>query len=73
MSGRDVMTLLVALMAAGVLVCSVTAWVVTAATTLVSGTLVGLIAGGLVLWGFGWLLETRSAPPHGTRRPSSAG
>ena len=60
-------------MVAGVLVWSVTAWVFTAATTLVSGTLIGLISGGLMLWGFGWLLETRSTHSHGTRRSSSAG
>jgi hypothetical protein len=51
MSGRDVITVLVVLMVAGVLVWSVTAWVYTSATMRVSGTLVGLMMGGLLLWG----------------------
>jgi hypothetical protein len=68
MSGRDVMSLLVGLMLAGVLVWSVTAWVFTGAVTLVSRTPIGLILGGLMLWGFGWLLDTRSPSPPGTRR-----
>jgi hypothetical protein len=70
MSGRDLITLLVGLMVAGVFVWSVTAWVFTGTATLMSGTLVGLIMGGLMLWGFGWLLDTRapSSPSPGTRR-----
>jgi len=69
MTGRDIISLLVGLMVAGVLVWSVTAWVFTGTATFVSGTLVGLIMGGLMLWGFGWLLDTHGpSPPPGTRR-----
>jgi hypothetical protein len=46
-------------MVTGVLVWSVTAWVYTSATTRVSGTLVGLMMGGLLLWVLAWRLETR--------------
>ncbi len=59
MSGRDVIAVLVVLMIAGVLVRTVTAWVYTSATTRVSGTLVGLMMGGLLLWGLAWRIETR--------------
>jgi membrane associated rhomboid family serine protease len=59
MSGRDVVTVLVVLMVTGVLVWSVTAWVYTSATTRVSGTLVGLMMGGLLLWVLAWRLEAR--------------
>jgi hypothetical protein len=58
-SGRDVITVLVVLMVVGVLVWSVTAWVYTSATTRLSGTLVGLMMGGLLLWALAWRLETR--------------
>jgi CheY-like chemotaxis protein len=64
MNGRDVITTLVGLMVAGVLVWSVTAWVYTSATTRVSGTLIGLMTGGLGSGGSrgGWSL----APPRRT-------
>jgi hypothetical protein len=59
MSGRDVITVLVIPMVAGVLVWSVTAWIYTSATMRLSGTLVGLMVGALLLWVLAWRLETR--------------